>query len=174
MSEDLDGVETTDATRWLDDRERAAWLNLAGVLTRLPAALDTQLRRDAGLSHFEYVVLAMLSDAPDRVLLMSDLAALANGSLSRLSHVVSKLEKRGWVHRAPCESDGRLTYARLTDDGWAKVVAAAPGHVETVRSLVIDALSKSQLGQLEEIGEQVLKQLDPYGDRPAWVARSRK
>src|SRR5690242_15628787 len=151
MSEDL---ETTGETRWLDDRERAAWLSLVGVVTRLPAALDAQLRRDAGLSHFEYVVLAMLSDAPDRVLLMSELAALANGSLSRLSHVVSKLEKRGWVHRAPCETDGRLTYARLTDDGWAKVVAAAPGHVEAVRSLVIDALTQSQLHQLEQIGEQ--------------------
>jgi DNA-binding MarR family transcriptional regulator len=167
MSEDLDDLETTDGTRWLDDKERAAWLSLARVLMRLPAALDTQLRRDAGLSHFDYLVLAMLSDAPDRTLLMSELAALANGSLSRLSHVVSKLEKRGWVHRAPCPSDGRFTYARLTDDGWAKVVAAAPGHVETVRSQVIDALTKTQLRQLEEIGEHVLKQLDPGSDRQA-------
>jgi DNA-binding MarR family transcriptional regulator len=105
---------------------------------------------------------------------MSALAALANGSLSRLSHVVSRLDKRGWVHRAPCESDGRLTYARLTDDGRAKVVAAAPGHVGTVRSLVIDALTENQLHQLAEIGEQVLKQLDPRGDRQAWASRSRK
>jgi DNA-binding MarR family transcriptional regulator len=174
MSEDVDDQETTGETRWLNDGERAAWLNFAAILTKLPAALDTQLRRDAGLSHFEYVVLAMLSDAPERTLLMSDLAALANGSLSRLSHVVSRLEKRGWVHRAPCESDGRLTYARLTDDGLAKVVAAAPGHVEAVRSLVIDALSTSQLGQLEEIGGQVLKRLDPHGERPSWAGTSRK
>jgi DNA-binding MarR family transcriptional regulator len=167
MSEDLDALETTDETRWLDDDERAAWLNLAGVLMKLPAALDTQLRRDAGLSHFDYLALVILSDAPDRTLPMSELAALANGSLSRLSHVVSKLEKRGWVLRAPCTSDGRLTYARLTDDGWAKVVAAAPGHVETVRSLVIDALTKSQLRQLAKIGGRVLEQLDLRGDRQA-------
>jgi DNA-binding MarR family transcriptional regulator len=163
MSEDL---EATGETRWLDDEERAAWLTLARVMMKLPAALDAQLRRDAGMSHFDYLVLAMLSEAPGRTLLMSDLAALANGSsLSRLSHVVSRLEKRGWVHRAPCKSDGRLTYAHLTDDGWVQVAAAAPGHVETVRSLVIDALTRSQLDQLAEIGDQVLKQLDPGGDR---------
>jgi len=185
MSEDLDDLETTSETgettgeasgetRWLDDNERAAWLTLAGVMMKLPAALDAQLRRDAGLSHFEYLVLAMLSDAPGRTLLMSDLAALANGSLSRLSHVVSKLEQRGWVRRAPCESDGRLTYARLTDDGWAKVVAAAPGHVETIRALVIDPLERSQLGQLQDIGARMLKQLDPRGEGPSWSAKPRE
>jgi DNA-binding MarR family transcriptional regulator len=79
---------------------------------------------------------------------MSDLAAMASGSLSRLSHVVSRLEKRGWVRREPCPGDGRFVNAVLTDDGWAKVIATAPGHVEAVRRLVVDALSPQQLSAL--------------------------
>jgi hypothetical protein len=85
--------------RWLTDDERDAWMPLIGVLIKLPAALDAQLQRDSGLSHFEYMVLSRLSEAPERTLRMSDLAVLANGSLSRLSHVVTRLERRGWVRR---------------------------------------------------------------------------
>ncbi|MBV9379711.1 MAG: MarR family transcriptional regulator [Streptosporangiaceae bacterium] len=125
----------------------------AALLFRLPAALDAQLQRDAGISHFEYMVLASLSEAGDRTLRMSDLAAMASGSLSRLSHVVSRLEARGWVRREPCPSDGRYTYAILTDAGFRKLAAIAPGHVEAVRALVIDALNARQLRQLGDISE---------------------
>jgi len=141
---------------WLTPHEQAAWRPIAALLFRLPAALDAQLHKDAGISHFEYLVLAHLSQARDRTLRMSDLAALASGSLSRLSHVVTRLEKRGWVRREPCPGDGRYINAVLSEDGWAKVVATAPGHVAAVRALLIDALPAHELHELAAISEHVL------------------
>jgi DNA-binding MarR family transcriptional regulator len=147
--------------RWLTAQERASWLALAAMLIKLPYALDAQLQRDAGLSHFEYQVLAGLSEAPERSLRMSDLAVLANGSLSRLSHVVNRLEKRGWVRRTPDPADGRFTLAVLTETGWDKVVQTAPGHVEAVRNFVFDALTEEQAKQLNQIGYKIIKAIDP-------------
>lgn len=144
-------------TPWLDDTEMDAWLPLARLMIRLPAALDAQLRRDAGVSHFEYAVLARLSEAPNRTLRMSTLADFANGSLSRLSHVVARLESQGWVTRRPCPEDGRYTDAILTDRGFAKVAEAAPGHVAAVRRLVIDPLTRTQLRQLSAITSRILE-----------------
>jgi DNA-binding MarR family transcriptional regulator len=149
--------------RWLSDEERVAWVRLAAVLELLPGVLDGQLRRDAGLSHFEYFVLAMLSEAPERTLRMTSLAARTNATLPRLSHVVRRLEDRGLVTREPCPEDGRATNARLTDAGWTTVVAAAPGHVANVRSQVLDALDAEQVGQLAGITEAILGRLDPAG-----------
>jgi DNA-binding MarR family transcriptional regulator len=153
--------------RWLSDEERQTWLSLVGVLIRLPSELDAQLQRDAGLNHFEYQVLAGLSELPDRTMRMSELAMLANGSLSRMSHVVNRLEKRGWVCRAPDPADGRYTLATLTEDGWQKVVDTAPGHVAAVRQLVFDPLTRAQTRQLREIGHRVLKAIDPDGECPS-------
>ena len=147
--------------RWLSDEERQGWLALTSVLIRLPTALDAQLRRDAGISHFEYAVMAGLSEAPDRSLRMSDLAVLSEGSLSRLSQVVSRLERRRWVRRRPDPADGRYTLATLTAAGWRKVVQTAPGHVETVRSLVFDPLTPSQVRQLTRIGRRIMHAVDP-------------
>jgi DNA-binding MarR family transcriptional regulator len=154
-------VETTEEPRWLDADERRAWLALASLVTRLPQALDAQLRRDAGISHFDYAVLASLSEADDRTLRMSQLAALAEGSLSRLSQAVSRLEQKGWVSRRPDPADGRYTLAVLTGEGFDAVVAAAPGHVAEVRRLVLDPLTKAQTGQLVSIGHRILREIDP-------------
>ena len=150
-----------EAPRWLNDEERQTWLALVGLMIRLPAALDAQLQQDAGVSHFEYQVMAGLSEHPDRTMRMSDLAGLANGSLSRMSHVVNRLEKRGWVHRTPDPADGRYTLATLTEDGWQKIVETAPGHVAAVRDLVFDPLTKTQTRQLRDIGMRVLRAIDP-------------
>lgn len=147
--------------RWLDDDERAAWLRLIAVVELLPGALDAQLRRDSQLTHFDYYVLAMLSEAPERTLRMTALAALTNATLPRLSHVVRRLEDRGLVERFPCPQDGRATNARLTPAGWDAVVAAAPGHVETVRRHVLDPLTPAQLTQLRQICDALLPALDP-------------
>jgi DNA-binding MarR family transcriptional regulator len=147
--------------RWLSAEERHAWLALSSMLVRLDAALDAQLRRDAGLSHFEYTALATLSEAAGRTLRMSALAALAEGSLSRLSQVVTRLEGRGWVRRTPDPGDGRYTLAILTEDGFDKVVATAPGHAREVRRLVFDSLSKAQLRQLTAIGQRIVRAIDP-------------
>ncbi len=147
--------------RWLDDDERTAWVRLAAVLELLPGVLDSQLRRDAQLTHFEYFVLAMLSEAPDRTLRMTHLAGQTNATLPRLSHVVKRLEERGLVERVPCPEDARATNARLTPGGWDKVRETAPGHVATVRASVIDALTPEQVDQLAAIGEAILDRVDP-------------
>ena len=150
-------------TRWLDDDETEAWVRLIAVVELLPSALDSQLRRDHDLTHFEYFVLAMLSEAPDRTLRMSLLAGRTNATLPRLSHVVSRMEGRGLVERTPCPDDRRVSNVRLTDVGHDAIVAAAPGHVATVRQYVIDALTPEQVGQLAEISAAVLGRLDPEG-----------
>jgi DNA-binding MarR family transcriptional regulator len=145
----------------LNQPELAGWVRLASVLELLPGALDAQLRRDAGLMHFEYFVLAMLSEAPERTLQMSGLAAQTNSTSPRLSHVVKRLEDRGLVERFPCPDDARATNARLTAAGWRKVREAAPGHVAHVKQTVIDALTPEQVHQLAAIAEAILGRLDP-------------
>src|SRR6478609_8519180 len=101
-------------TRWLSDEQLRAWKKLIAVVELLPGTLESQLQHDSGLSHFEYFTLAMLSEAPDRTLRMTSLAAHANATLARLSHVVSRLEKRGLVRREACAEDRRATTAILT------------------------------------------------------------
>jgi DNA-binding MarR family transcriptional regulator len=148
-------------TRWLSDDEQRAWRHLAAVATLLPAALEAQLQRDAGLTHFGYWVMAMLSEAPGRTLRMSELALLANGSQSRLSHLMSRLEEHGWVRREKVGDDGRGWAAVLTDAGLDKLVATAPGHVEEVRQLVFDALTPEQVAALDEISAMIVARLAP-------------
>jgi DNA-binding MarR family transcriptional regulator len=149
--------------KWLTDDELTAWIRLVGVVELLPGVLDSQLRRDAELSHFEYYVLAMLSESPQRMLRMTALAARTNATLPRLSHVVRRLEERGLVERSACPQDARATNARLTEAGWRTLRDTAPGHVATVRQHVIDALTPEQVGQLGEIAQAILGRLDPDG-----------
>lgn len=151
----------TDETPWLSRDQLRAWVKLVSVVELLPGTLDGQLQRDAGLSHFEYMVLAMLSEADDRVLRMSALADATNATLPRLSHVVSRLEAKGFVERRACVDDRRATNAHLTEAGWEKIVATAPGHVRTVRQHVIDALDADQMAQLDGILDALLDRLDP-------------
>ncbi len=141
---------------WLSDEQQAAWRPFVALLLRLPAALDAQLQKDAGITQFDYLVLSALSEAPGRTLRMSELAARANSSMSRLSHVVSRLEAKGWVRREPCPGDGRFINAVLTEDGWQKVLATAPGHVAAVRELLVSTLSEEEFAQLGAISAKVL------------------
>jgi DNA-binding MarR family transcriptional regulator len=154
-------MDAPQEPRWLDLEESQAWRALAKTLERLPAALDAQLRRDAGISHFEYQVLALLSEAPSRTLRMSQLAMWAGGSLPRLSQVVARLEQRGWVRRTADPADGRYTLAILTAEGQEKLVQAAPGHIQEVRRLVLDPLTKTQCRQLHEISRRIIRVIDP-------------
>jgi len=147
-------------TRWLDEDELQAWLKLAGVMLKLSPALDSQLQRDSDLTHFDYLCLAMLSETEERTLPMSELAARTNASLSRLSHVVSKLEKRGWVARCPSPASRRVTLVRLTEEGWGVLVAAAPGHVETVRSQVFDDLTPDDVKALHRIAGHIVERIE--------------
>ncbi|TQS46489.1 MarR family winged helix-turn-helix transcriptional regulator [Cryptosporangium phraense] len=156
----------TDEPRWLDPDELRTWLALFSVLVRLPGSLDAQLQRDAGINLFEYMLLAGLSDAPDRRLRMSLLAHISEGSLPRLSQAIGRLEKRGWVRRTPDPEDGRYTLAILTDEGQAKVSETAPSHVAEVRRLVLDPLSKAQPRQLHDICGRIMRTIDPDGPYP--------
>jgi DNA-binding MarR family transcriptional regulator len=152
--------------RWLSNDERDAWIALCWLMFKLPTAFDAQLQRDSGISLFEYQVLSGLSMSPDRRVRMSDLAQFANGSLSRLSNVVKRLEQRGWISREPCTENGRFVDATLTSAGWAVVEGAAPGHVEAVRRHVLDALRPDQVAGLRDISRQIAKQVDPQHTWP--------
>ena len=142
---------------WLTDEQQAAWRPFAALLFRVPAILDAQLQKDSGVNHFEYMVLVSLSEAPGRTLRMSELAVIASGSLSRLSHVVARLEAKGWVRRQPCPGDGRFINAVLTEEGWQKLVETAPGHVAAVQKLLIEVLSAQELNSLGAISAHVLE-----------------
>lgn len=163
VAEDLEPEHSpAGEPRWLTSEEQESWMAFASVLFRMPVALDRQLQRDAGLSHFEYTVMAALSEAPKRTLRMSHLAAMAESGLPRLSQVVGRLEKRGWVSRAADPNDGRSTLATLTEQGWEKVTHVAPGHVGEVRRLVFDPLTKTQVRQLSEMSKRIMNAIDPH------------
>ncbi|MCO8277077.1 MarR family winged helix-turn-helix transcriptional regulator [Actinoplanes sp. TRM 88003] len=142
-------------TRWLSPDELAAWLANSAIMISLPAALDARMQRESQMTFFEYMVLSVLSEEPDRTMQMSDLAARTAASLSRLSHVVGRLENRGLLTRARVPGSGRRTNATLTDAGYDQVVAAAPGHVAAVREYLIDGLEPGDLAALRRIGTSV-------------------
>ena len=146
---------------WLDDEQQHTWRAWLTVAELLPRALDAQMQRDAGLSHAAYIVLAMLSESPDRRRRMSDLARRANQSQSRLSHTVARLEDRGWVRRERAADDGRGQFAVLTGDGQEVVRSVAPGHVDAVRTAMFDPLTPEQVRVLGEAMHAVVERLDP-------------
>jgi DNA-binding MarR family transcriptional regulator len=143
--------------RWLSDEQQQVWRRFVQVLIKMPAALEAQLQRDAGLTHMGYLVLITLSERDDRRLAMSRLAKLASASLSRLSHVVARLEAQGWVRRERDPEDGRVQIAVLTDVGYAKVVDSAPGHAEAVQQLLFDRLTPAQMRQLARLADALLE-----------------
>jgi DNA-binding MarR family transcriptional regulator len=145
-----------DEPRWLTDEQQLMWRRFVEVLVRVPAALEAQLQRDAGLTHMGYIVLLTLSEQPGRRMSMSRLARSVSSSLSRLSHVVARLEGQGWVRRERNPEDGRVQIAVLTDEGYAKVVETAPGHVEAVQQLIFDRLTAAQVKQIAKAAEAIL------------------
>jgi DNA-binding MarR family transcriptional regulator len=145
--------------RWLSCAELDTWMNLVQVLMLLPAALDRQLRDDAGIPHAYYQILANLSSQPDRAMRMTDLARLVGTTTSRLSHAVASLEQRGRIERSACLSDKRGQIARLTDAGMVTLEAAAPGHVAEVRRLIFDRLNPADVTRLQGITDKLLPSL---------------
>lgn len=152
--------------QWLSAAEEAAWLALAAIMIKLPGALDAQMQRDSALTLFEYFVLSNLSMRPGRTAQMCDLALVVNGSQSRLSNVVKRLEQRELVRRESLPGTGRHTNAILTDEGWKVVQAAAPGHVAAVRHYVFDALGPDQVDLVREIAGRILHRTDPNSNCP--------
>ena len=153
-------------TRWLSDEEQQVWRAFLGANKLVFEQLDRELQRDSGLPHAYYEILVRLSEAPERALRMSALADRSQSSRSRLSHAVSRLEENGWVVRKSCADDKRGQIAHLTDEGFAVLAAAAPGHVESVRKHVFDPLTAEQQQQLREISTALLDALHADPDGP--------
>jgi DNA-binding MarR family transcriptional regulator len=156
--------EPRDARRetaeWLTAEEQDAFLAVVRLMTWLPWSIDQQLRRDSNLTMVDYQVLAILSSGPDRTRRMSSLAEWVNVSLSHLSRIASRLERRGLVRREPDPGDGRFTNAILTDRGFRALSDAAPGHVAHVRSIMIDVLSPEQLRRLGRDADRIVSRID--------------
>ena len=153
-------------TRWLDAEEQQTWRAFLGATKLVFDQLDRELQRDSGIPHTYYEILVRLSEAPDRALRMSALADRSQSSRSRLSHAVSRLEENGWVERRTCADDKRGQVAHLTDAGFAALAAAAPGHVEGVRTHVFDPLTPEQVRQLREITSAMIDALMAGPDAP--------
>lgn len=140
------------------------WRNYMAATRMVESSLERQLQRDSGMPTTYYEIMVSLSEAPDRTLRMSELADRSRFSRSRLSHAVARMEQEGWVRRTECPSDKRGAFAVLTEEGFAALADAAPGHVDQVRSLLFDVLSADQIEQLGEICATVRKAgPDPYG-----------
>jgi DNA-binding MarR family transcriptional regulator len=148
-------------TRWLNEEEQRTWRAFLQASRALWDTLDRELQREAGMPHAYYEILVRLSEAPNRVLRMSDLAEATSSSRSRLSHAVSRLEEYGWVRREDCPTDRRGQLAVLTDEGFRVLAEAAHGHVEGVRTHLFDQLTPEQVAQLRQISEAMLDHLDP-------------
>jgi DNA-binding MarR family transcriptional regulator len=142
--------------RWLTADEQRTWRTFLEAQQLLFDGIDAELQRDAGMPHAYYEILVRLSEAPDRALRMSELATASMSSRSRLSHAISRLEERGWVTRANCSTDRRGQTARLTDEGFAALAAAAPGHVDQVRASLFDRLTPEQVTQLHAISQAIV------------------
>lgn len=157
------GGPSTTSIEWLDNDEQCAWRQLIAMLIALPAALESDLQRSTGITMFEYMVLANLSEAEDNTLHMSELARRANSSLSRLSHVVGRMERKAWVRKRPCSDDRRVSEVRLTRSGMRTIVKAAPFHVARVRELVIEPLTAAQLKSLGNAASAITRRIDAGG-----------
>jgi DNA-binding MarR family transcriptional regulator len=160
VTEGASDAEQQPLVKWLTAAELDSWLSVVRLMIWLPWSIDQQLQRDSNLRMVEYQVLAMLSESPQRTMRMSSLAEVTNASLSRLSHLVQRLERRGLVRRESDPTDGRFTNAILTREGFERLVEAAPRHVAYVRSLVIDALTPEQLRRLGRDANRITSRID--------------
>ncbi|GAA1899764.1 MarR family winged helix-turn-helix transcriptional regulator [Streptantibioticus ferralitis] len=153
----------TTEPRWLDDEQQKTWRAYMAATQLLSDHIDRQLQRDSGMPHTYYSLLVWLSESPGRRMRMTDLAERSKITRSRLSHAVARLEQNGWARREDCPTDRRGQMAVLTDEGFAALAAAAPGHVEAVRGALFDQLSDEQVRQLGEIMRTVAEGLAPHG-----------
>ncbi len=145
-------------TRWLAEHELQAWRNLNLMYSQLSAHLARELA-GSGLSYPDYVVLAMLSDQPEQRVRPSEMGCLLGWEKSRVSHHLSRMERRGLVSRERCPTDQRGWFIAMTEAGRAAIAAAAPEHVEAVRRHAIDLLTENEIATLDQICQKILDQL---------------
>jgi DNA-binding MarR family transcriptional regulator len=160
-------MSATNETRWLDAHEQQVWAQLSTMILRLQPVLSAELQREFGISQFEYLIMARLSEAPESMLRMSVLATLTGSSLPRLSQAVGRLEKRGWMSRQTDADNSRYTLAVLSPAGLRQLKEAAPSHVEAVREFVFDRLTRVQARQLGAICQRILDGLPPDESWPS-------
>ena len=146
--------------RWLAADEQRAWRQWLALTTRLPARLNRQLQADSDLSLADFDVLVQLTDVPAGRLRVGELGAALGWEKSRLSHHLTRMERRGLVAREDAAADGRGSEVVLTPAGRAAIEAAAPAHVAAVRALVFDVLTEEQVRSLLEVTGTVLARLD--------------
>lgn len=156
-------VTTATPPRWLTDDEQRTWRSFGGSARLLLAQLDRELSREAGMAPGTYEILVVLSEAPRRAMRMSELADATLSSPSRISHAVERLAELGWVERATCPSDRRGWLAVLTDRGYEALAAAAPRHVEHIRTHLFDGLSPEEVAELGRICQIILSRLPAFG-----------
>jgi DNA-binding MarR family transcriptional regulator len=157
--------------RWLDEKEQRAWRAFIAAQRVVNSRIEQQMQRDAGIPHTYYEILVRLADSQYGRLRMSELAVATLGSRSRLSHAVSRLEQCGWVRREGIETDRRGQVAIITEQGRQKLTDTAPGHVETVRQAVFDALSPEQIAQLHDICGTLVRHSGGTYDDDRWEGR---
>ncbi len=155
--------------RWLSPEEQRLWRRWLRLNAQLNATLHREMHDDSGLSHPDFEVLVNLTDSPEGRVRVSDLAGQMLWERSRLSHHVTRMERRGLVRRAGCVEDGRGAFIEITEQGRATIERAAPGHVEAVRRLVFDVLSDQDAAQLESLVDKLLARLDAIDGAPAQV-----
>jgi DNA-binding MarR family transcriptional regulator len=152
-------------TRWLTDTEQAVWRSFITAVDAFVDHLERQVQHDSNMPYTYYEILVALSEAPDRTLRMSELAGARSSSRSRLSHAVARLEEVGWVRRLACPTDKRGALAQLTDEGFAALDRAAPGHVTAVREKLFDRLTPEQVTALGDISQAILDGLPDGASR---------
>ena len=157
---------STSTPRWLSTEEQRIWLSYINAGTLLDDYLDRQLRRDVGITHPDYALLAGLSAAPEHALSMSELAKRMKITRSRLTHAVTRLETAGYVQRREHPTDRRGQLAVITQVGLELLERAAPGHVEAVRHAVFDPLTPDQLKQLGEISRAITAAIEGVTSEP--------
>jgi DNA-binding MarR family transcriptional regulator len=145
--------------RWLTEEEQRAWRGLLRMTSQLNARMNRQLQDDYGVSLADYDVLVVLSEAPAARLRVFEIADALAWEQSRVSHQLARMQRRGLIAREECQSDARGAFAVLTEAGRAAIERAAPAHVETVRQLVFDGLSRDQVAALVAITSDVLERL---------------
>jgi DNA-binding MarR family transcriptional regulator len=146
--------------RWLSADEQRLWRRWLRLNATVSATLHREMQDESGLSSPDFEVLVNLTDSPEGRVRVSDLACQMLWERSRLSHHVTRMERRGLVCRAGCVEDGRGAFIEITPQGRARIEQAAPAHVETVRRLLFDVLTDEDAAQLEQLVDKLLAKID--------------